>query len=76
MFPSIKYDFLADGIDLFRVLLAASILRADMKYGKKQFTVDENRRNTYRQQQFHPQFSNNSSALTNSMGDMRRLMLV
>lgn len=53
----------------------ASILRADMKYSKKQFTVDENRRDTYRQ--FHPQSSaNNSSVLTNSMGDMKRLVLV
>ncbi|GFP82893.1 hypothetical protein PHJA_000432400 [Phtheirospermum japonicum] len=26
----------------------ANILRADMKYGKRQFTVDETRRDTYR----------------------------
>lgn len=47
-----------------------------MKYGKKQFTVDEHRRDTYRQQ-FHSQSSaNNSSVHTNSMGDMRQLMMV
>ncbi|KAH6800210.1 DNA-binding bromodomain-containing protein [Perilla frutescens var. hirtella] len=55
--------------------LSASILRADMKYSKKQFTVDENRRDTY--SQFHPQSSaNNSSVLANSMGDMKQLVLV
>ncbi|XP_057794687.1 uncharacterized protein LOC131010982 [Salvia miltiorrhiza] len=53
----------------------ASILRADMKYGKKQFTVDENRRDTYRQ--FNPLSpTNNSSAFTNSMGDTKRLVMV
>ncbi|KAL1540601.1 cat eye syndrome critical region protein 2 [Salvia divinorum] len=53
----------------------ASILRADMKYGKKQFTIDENRRDTYRQ--FHPQSpTNNPSAFGNSGGDMKQLMMV
>lgn len=57
-----------------------------MKYGKKQFTVDETRRDTYRQfhplsptnnPQFHPLSpTNNPSAFTNSMGDMKRLTTV
>ncbi|KAL1547087.1 bromodomain-containing protein 9-like [Salvia divinorum] len=50
----------------------ASILRADMKSSKKQITVDENRRDTYRQ--FGPLSpNNNSSAFTNSAGDTNRL---
>ncbi|KAL6573361.1 hypothetical protein OROHE_001820 [Orobanche hederae] len=53
----------------------ASILRADMKYGKKQFTVDENRRDTYRQ--FHPlSLCSNSLVLSDSVGNMKRLMPV
>ncbi|KAG6402408.1 hypothetical protein SASPL_134601 [Salvia splendens] len=53
----------------------ASILRADMKYGKKQFTIDENRRDTYRE--FHPLSpANNPSAFANSGGDMKQLMMV
>ncbi|XP_042016749.1 cat eye syndrome critical region protein 2 homolog [Salvia splendens] len=53
----------------------ASILRADMKYGKKQFTIDENRRDTYRE--FHPLSpTNNPSAFSNSGGDMKQLMMV
>ncbi|XP_047955608.1 uncharacterized protein LOC125201506 [Salvia hispanica] len=53
----------------------ASILRADMKYGKKQFTIDENRRDTYRE--FHPLSpTNNPSAFANSGGDMKQLMMV
>ncbi|XP_071923493.1 uncharacterized protein [Coffea arabica] len=54
----------------------ASILRADMKYGKKHFSaVDENRRDTYKQ--FHPSTSSsNESYLWNSFGDMKRLLPV
>ncbi|GFQ06919.1 guanine nucleotide-binding protein subunit beta-like protein [Phtheirospermum japonicum] len=48
-----------------------NILRADMKYGKKQFTVDETRRDTYRQ--FHPLSTANNSS--NSIGDMKRLVV-
>lgn len=32
----------------FPPLLAASVLKAVLRYGKKQFTVDETRRDTYR----------------------------
>ncbi|KAG6438212.1 hypothetical protein SASPL_103149 [Salvia splendens] len=53
----------------------ATILRADMKSSKKQIVVDENRRDTYRQ--FGPLSSNNnSSAFTNSAGDMNQLGMV
>ncbi|KAL2521856.1 Uncharacterized protein Fot_25779 [Forsythia ovata] len=51
----------------------ASTLKADMKYRKKQFTVDENRRDTYKQ--FHPLSSGNEPPVfSNSAGDMKRLM--
>ncbi|KAL0361855.1 UNVERIFIED_CONTAM: Bromodomain and PHD finger-containing protein 3 [Sesamum radiatum] len=64
-------EWLADWNDEF----PASILRADMKYGKKQFTVDENRRDTYRQ--YHPPSSaNNSSGSSNSIEDMKLLVPV
>ncbi|KAJ8538191.1 hypothetical protein K7X08_014731 [Anisodus acutangulus] len=53
----------------------ANILRADMKYGKKHFSIDENRRDTY--QQFHPSAScSEPSLLWNTEGDMKRLMAV
>ncbi|KAL1561493.1 hypothetical protein AAHA92_04187 [Salvia divinorum] len=53
----------------------ASILRADMKYGKKQFTVDENKRDTYRQ--FDPlSLGDNSPILYHSNGNMKRLVPV
>ncbi|XP_060199964.1 uncharacterized protein LOC132628220 [Lycium barbarum] len=53
----------------------AKILRADMKYGKKHFSMDENRRDTY--QQFHPSAScSEPSLLWNTDGDMKRLMAV
>ncbi|XP_059278815.1 uncharacterized protein LOC132032999 [Lycium ferocissimum] len=53
----------------------ANILRADMKYGKKHFSIDENRRDTY--QQFHPSAScSEPSPLWNTDGDMKRLMAV
>ncbi|CAI9755799.1 unnamed protein product [Fraxinus pennsylvanica] len=64
-------EWLVDWNDEF----PASILKADMKYGKKHFTVDENRRDTYRQ--FHPQSSGNElSVFSNSVGDMKQLMPV
>ncbi|XP_016506279.2 uncharacterized protein LOC107824075 [Nicotiana tabacum] len=53
----------------------ANILRADMKYGKKHFSIDENRRDTY--QQFHPSATcSEPSLLSNIDGDMKRLMAV
>ncbi|PIN23324.1 hypothetical protein CDL12_03958 [Handroanthus impetiginosus] len=53
----------------------ASILRADMKHGKRQFTVDENKRDTYRQ--FHPPSSGiNPFVLSNSIRNMKQLMPV
>ncbi|KAL0432787.1 UNVERIFIED_CONTAM: Bromodomain and PHD finger-containing protein 3 [Sesamum latifolium] len=51
----------------------ASILRADMKYGKKQFTVDENKRDTYRDSL---SLCNNSHIYPNSIGNMKRLVPV
>ncbi|CAA0830096.1 DNA-binding bromodomain-containing protein [Striga hermonthica] len=64
-------EWLADWNDEF----PASILRADMKCGKKQFTVDENRRETYGQ--FHALSSaENSSAYYNPIGDVKRLIPV
>ncbi|KAJ8540875.1 hypothetical protein K7X08_001691 [Anisodus acutangulus] len=52
-----------------------NILRADMKYGKKHFSIDENRRDTY--QQFHPSAScSETSLLWNIDEDMKRLMAV
>ncbi|KAL6509853.1 hypothetical protein OROGR_022341 [Orobanche gracilis] len=64
-------EWLADWNDEF----PAKILRADMKYGKKQFTVDENRRDTYRQFRL-PSSGHNSPALCNSIGDTKRLVPV
>ncbi|XP_073284772.1 uncharacterized protein [Primulina huaijiensis] len=53
----------------------ASILRADMKYGKKNFTMDENRRDTYGQ--FHPlSYGNEPHVLSSSIGDAKRLVPV
>ncbi|XP_073145005.1 uncharacterized protein [Henckelia pumila] len=53
----------------------ASILRADMKYGKKHFTVDENRRDTYGQ--FHPlSYGSEPNVLSSSIGDVKRLVPV
>lgn len=57
------------------LLRAASILRADMKYGKKHFLVDENRRDTY--ELLHPSAScGEASLLWNADGDLKRLMAV
>ncbi|GER43939.1 DNA-binding bromodomain-containing protein [Striga asiatica] len=53
----------------------ASILRADMKYGKKQFTVDENKRDTYRQSHLLSS-GHNSLVLLNSSGNVKRLVPV
>ncbi|KAL3372362.1 hypothetical protein AABB24_008759 [Solanum stoloniferum] len=53
----------------------ANILKADMKYGKKHFSINENRRDTY--QQFHPSASyKESSVLWNTDRDMKQLMTV
>ncbi|KAI8002568.1 Bromodomain and PHD finger-containing protein 3 [Camellia lanceoleosa] len=49
----------------------ASILKAEAKYGKKQFSLDENRRATYKQ--FHPS-GNETFVLTTLNGDMKPLM--
>ncbi|XP_019187786.1 PREDICTED: bromodomain-containing protein 9-like [Ipomoea nil] len=54
----------------------AAILRADMKYGKKHFSVvDENKRYTYKQVQ--PSLSGNESSLfSNANGDVKQLSAV
>ncbi|KAL3334361.1 hypothetical protein AABB24_030877 [Solanum stoloniferum] len=52
----------------------ASILRADLKYGKKHFSVDENRRDTY--QLFHPSASCSEPSLLWNADDLKRLMAV
>ncbi|KAJ8534948.1 hypothetical protein K7X08_016676 [Anisodus acutangulus] len=52
----------------------ASILRADMKYGKKHFSVDENRRDTY--QLLHPSASCSEPSLSWNTDDLKRLMAV
>ncbi|KAL3340700.1 hypothetical protein AABB24_029039 [Solanum stoloniferum] len=53
----------------------ANILKADMKYGKKHFSINENRRDTY--QQFHPSASyKESSVLWNTDRVMKQLMTV
>lgn len=54
---------------------SASILRADMKHGKKHFSVDENKRYTYKQ--VHPSASGNESSLfSNTNGDVKQLSAV
>ncbi|CAA0842012.1 DNA-binding bromodomain-containing protein [Striga hermonthica] len=53
----------------------ASILRADMKYGKKHFTVDENKRDTYRRSLLLSS-GHNPLVLANSSGNMKRLVPV
>ncbi|XP_059634687.1 uncharacterized protein LOC132277016 [Cornus florida] len=51
----------------------ASILRAEVKHGKKQFISDENRRATYKQ--FHPSsFGHNPSVLTTLNGHDKQLI--
>ncbi|TMW84731.1 hypothetical protein EJD97_024518 [Solanum chilense] len=53
----------------------ANILKADMKYGKKHFSINENRRDTY--QQFNPSASfKESSVLWNTDRGMKQLMTV
>ncbi|XP_051118221.1 uncharacterized protein LOC127242643 [Andrographis paniculata] len=59
-------EWLADWNDEF----PASILRADMKHTKRQFTVDENRRDTYKQSL---SLSNNLPVFYNSLGSIKRL---
>ncbi|GAA0175923.1 chromatin/chromatin-binding, or -regulatory protein [Lithospermum erythrorhizon] len=53
----------------------ASILRADMKHGNKNITVDVTKRDTYREYQ-PPDSDNNLPGLLNIDGDMKRLMPV
>ncbi|KAK4390050.1 Bromodomain and PHD finger-containing protein 3 [Sesamum angolense] len=61
------------GSNSYNLRKGPALYRADMKYGKKQFTVDENRRDTYRQH--HPPSSaNNSSGSSNSIEDMKLLV--
>lgn len=60
---------------LSSILRAASILRADMKYGKRLVLIDETRRETYKQ--FHPStFSHEPSSLSDLDGDTKQLMPV
>ncbi|KAL0366493.1 UNVERIFIED_CONTAM: Bromodomain and PHD finger-containing protein 3 [Sesamum radiatum] len=60
------YSVMAPGVSL-------GGLWADMKYGKKQFTVDENKRDTYRDSL---SLCNNSHIYPNSIGNMKRLVPV
>ncbi|KAK3006178.1 hypothetical protein RJ639_015714 [Escallonia herrerae] len=54
---------------------AAHILKADMKYGKKHFSIDETRRDTYKQ--FHPSaHGHETSGLLNFGGDVKQLTAV
>ncbi|KAA8537403.1 hypothetical protein F0562_026910 [Nyssa sinensis] len=51
----------------------ASILKAEAKYGRKQYSLDENRRATY--EQFHPlTFGHEPSVLTTFNGQMKQLL--
>ncbi|XP_071733050.1 uncharacterized protein [Rutidosis leptorrhynchoides] len=53
----------------------ARIKRADLKYGNKNFVIDETRRDTYKQ--FHPlNFANRNSLLTNFGGERKQLLAV
>ncbi|KAM7517373.1 hypothetical protein LguiA_006956 [Lonicera macranthoides] len=53
----------------------ASILKADMKYGNKHFSLDETRRDTYKQ--FHPSVCRPEPPLFSKIGgDMKQLMPV
>ncbi|KAL1814975.1 hypothetical protein ACET3Z_017549 [Daucus carota] len=62
-------EWLADWNDEF----PASILRADMKYGKRLVLIDETRRETYKQ--FHPSaFGHEPSSLSDLVGDTKQLM--
>ncbi|KAL8088435.1 uncharacterized protein LOC141697846 [Apium graveolens] len=67
-----KYsEWLADWNDEF----PGYILRADMKYGKKHFTIDETRRHTYKQ--FHPSASGHDPSLLSDLdGDTKQLIPV
>ncbi|KAK1400318.1 Bromo domain-containing protein [Heracleum sosnowskyi] len=64
-------EWLADWNDEF----PASILRADMKYGKRLVLIDETRRETYKQ--FHPStLGHEPSSLSDLDGDTKQLMPV
>uniref|UniRef100_A0A5B6YHH6 Bromo domain-containing protein n=2 Tax=Davidia involucrata TaxID=16924 RepID=A0A5B6YHH6_DAVIN len=62
-------DWLSEWNDEF----PASILKAEAKYGRKQSSLDENRRATY--EHFHPSaFGHEPSVLTTLDGDMKQLL--
>ncbi|KAK3038818.1 hypothetical protein RJ639_028540 [Escallonia herrerae] len=64
-------EWLSDWNDEF----PAHILKADMKYGKKHFLIDETRRDTYKQ--FHPSaHGHETSGLLNFGGDVKQLTAV
>ncbi|CAL5332019.1 unnamed protein product [Camellia sinensis] len=66
-------DTYVDSLSEWNSEFPASVLKAEAKYGKKQFSLDENRRGTY--QQFHPSaFGDEPSVLTIFNGDMKQLM--
>ncbi|CAK7346021.1 unnamed protein product [Dovyalis caffra] len=50
----------------------ASVVKAVMKYGKKPFVIDENKRDTYK----HPLGSHEPSVLTTFEGELKQLMVV
>lgn len=51
------------------------IRRADMKWGNKNLTIDETRRDTYKQ--FHPSaHANDSSLMSNFGGEKKQLLAV
>lgn len=52
----------------------ARIKRADLKYGNKNFIIDETRRDTYKQ--FHPSSYAQNSLLTNFGGERKQLLAV
>ncbi|PWA68016.1 bromodomain-containing protein [Artemisia annua] len=85
--PPVLYRFQADGFGSHRrngehELLAdwneefpERIRRADMKWGNKNLTIDETRRDTYKQ--FHPStHANDSSLMSNFGGEKKQLLAV
>ncbi|KAG6785567.1 hypothetical protein POTOM_007131 [Populus tomentosa] len=52
--------------------LAASVVKAVMKYGKKPFVLDENKRDTYK----HPLGSHEPSILSTFEGELKQLVVV
>jgi hypothetical protein len=51
---------------------AASVVKAVMKYGKKPFVLDENKRDTYK----HPLGSHEPSILSTFEGELKQLVVV